>query len=418
MNKLIQRIEQQLAVLDEQDLLRRRRITASPCNAMMEVDDRQMLAFCSNDYLGLASHPRIQQALIEGVQQYGVGGGASHLISGHSQAHEELEARLAAIEAPYIEQARALYFSTGYMANLALLSGLAMLDVGQTEIFSENLNHASIIGGTRLARCKTQIYPHLDVATLDQQLQQSSAKIKIVVSDSVFSMDGVIAPLPAMLQVCERYDAWLIVDDAHGFGVLGQHGAGVLEHFNLRSPNLIYMGTLGKAAGVSGAFVAAHEQVIEWLVQKARPYIFTTAAPPALAHALLTSLDIIQGAEGSQRRAHLQNLIAQFKAGVASRINGMQLMASATQIQPMVVGENHLALQYAAQLYERGIWVPAIRPPTVPEGTARLRISLSAAHSSAQVNQLLDVLQRTNDRGQITEICPLSSDLGEGVCVA
>jgi 8-amino-7-oxononanoate synthase len=351
-----------------------------------------MLAFCSNDYLGLAAHPLVRQALAEGVQKYGAGSGASHLISGHSRAHEELEMRLAATQAPFIDQARALYFSTGYMANLALLSGLSAVNFAETEIFSESLNHASIIGGTRLARCKVQIYPHADIVALEKLLQQSSATTKIVVSDSVFSMDGLIAPLPAMLTLCEQYDALLVIDDAHGFGVLGAQGAGVLEHFNLHSPNLIYMGTLGKAAGVAGAFVAAHASVIEWLLQKSRPYIYTTAAPPALAHALLTSLDIIGGKEGVQRRLHLRELIAHFRKEIGSGASGMTLMESETQIQPMLVGENGKAMQYAAQLYERGIWVPAIRPPTVPVGTARLRVSLSAAHSIGQVDMLIDAL--------------------------
>ena len=396
MNKLLKKIEQQLADLGKQDLLRQRRLTGSPCDAVMEVEGRQMLTFCSNDYLGLAAHPQVRQALIDGVQRYGAGSGASHLISGHSRAHDELELRLAATQAPYIESARALYFSTGYMANLALLSGLAGVDFSETEIFSESLNHASIIGGTRLARCKIQIYPHADTVALEQLLQKSSAATKIVVTDSVFSMDGLIAPLVAMLALCEQYDALLVIDDAHGFGVLGAQGAGVLAHLNLRSANLIYMGTLGKAAGVAGAFVAAHASVIEWLLQKSRPYIYTTAAPPALAHALLSSLDIIQSEEGGQRRRHLHGLIAQFRNAIgtsaSNTVSGMRLMKSETQIQPLVVGENRAALQYAAQLYERGIWVPAIRPPTVPVGTARLRVSLSAAHSSVQVDRLIDAL--------------------------
>ena len=392
MNKIVQKIEEQLADLGAQDLLRRRRVTGSPSDAVVEVDGRQMLAFCSNDYLGLAAHPLVRQALEEGVKKYGAGSGASHLISGHSRAHEELEMRLAATQAPFIDEARALYFSTGYMANLALLSGLAAINFSETEIFSESLNHASIIGGTRLARCKVQIYPHADIVALEKLLQQSRATTKIVVSDSVFSMDGLIAPLPVMVALCEQCDALLVIDDAHGFGVLGAQGAGVLEHFNLHSPNLIYMGTLGKAAGVAGAFVAAHASVVEWLLQKSRPYIYTTAAPPALAHALLTSLDIIGGKEGVQRRLHLRELIAHFRKEIGSGTSGMTLMESETQIQPMLVGENGKAMQYAAQLYERGIWVPAIRPPTVPLGTARLRVSLSAAHSLGQVDRLIDAM--------------------------
>lgn len=392
MNKFLQKIEQQLTALGDQNLLRQRRVTVSPCNGAMLVDGREMLAFCSNDYLGLAAHPQIVQALHEGAQRYGVGSGASHLISGHSHAHDALEERLATMLSPYVSEARALYFSTGYMANLGLLSGLAAVNFTETEIFSESLNHASIIGGTRLARCKVQIFPHADVVALEALLKNSTASTKIVVTDSVFSMDGLIAPLQQMLVLCKQHDALLVVDDAHGFGVLGETGAGVLEHFNLRSPNLIYMGTLGKAAGVSGAFIAAHASLIEWLLQKSRPYIYTTAAPPALAHALLTSLDIIQSAEGKRRRSHLHSLVTQFKNAMGTGIGAMKLMPSVTQIQPLLVGENHKALQHAAQLFERGFWVPAIRPPTVPVGTARLRVSLSAAHSHAQVGQLVAAL--------------------------
>ncbi len=392
MHDQLQHIEQRLAELGEQDQLRRRRVTASPSDALVDVDGRRLLAFCSNDYLGLANHPAIVEALQDGARKYGSGSGASHLISGHSHAHHELELRLAQMQSPYIRDARALYFSSGYMANLAVLSSMAALDVAQTEIFSEALNHASLIDGTRLARCKVQVFPHADLAALEVALQQSQASNKIVVTDSIFSMDGEIAPLAGMLALCERYNAWLMVDDAHGFGVLGASGAGVLEQFSLCSPNLLYMGTLGKAAGVSGAFVAAHPTVIEWLIQKARPYIYTTAAAPALAHALLTSLDILQSDEGKQRRSHLWQLVEQFRKGVDGEIGGMTLMASSTQIQPLLVGDNGLAMQHAAQLMQQGIWVPAIRPPTVPVGTARLRVSLSAAHSGAQVEQLLTAL--------------------------
>lgn len=392
MTQHIALIEQRLTALDQQSLRRRRRVTTTPCAAVMQVDGSSMLAFCSNDYLGLAAHPQIQQALIDGVNLYGAGSGASHLISGHSVAHVLLEQRLAQMQSAYIPQADALYLSTGYMANLAVLSGLATADPGQTEIFSEQLNHASLIDAAKLARCPVSIYPHADVAALELLLQQSQARTKIVVTDSVFSMDGVIAPLTALLALCEQYDATLVIDDAHGFGVLGSNGAGVLEQLNLCSSRLVYMGTLGKAAGVSGAFVVAHASMIDWLVQKARPYIYTTAAPPALAHALLTSLDIICGAEGAQRRAHLSTLIQQFKSGIGSGISGLSLLASDTQIQPLIVGANHTAMLYAAQLVERGIWVPAIRPPTVPAGTARLRVTLSAAHSSAQVALLIDEL--------------------------
>jgi 8-amino-7-oxononanoate synthase len=342
-----------------------------------------MLAFCSNDYLGLAAHPRLVEALCEGAERYGVGSGASHLISGHSRAHALLEERFADFMAPHIESARALYFCTGYMANLAVISALAGRDA---DIFSESLNHASLIDGARLSRANVQVYPHGDTAVLEALLKASSAKTKLVVTDSVFSMDGDLAPLPALLALCERYGAWLVVDDAHGFGVLGANGRGALEHFNLRSPYLVYMGTLGKAAGVGGAFVAAHATVIEWLVQRARPYIYTTAAAPALAHALLTSMDLITGEEGATRRRHLKALIEQLRGSL--RLRRWKLFPSDTPIQPVIIGPNDEAMRAAAALVEQGLWVPAIRPPTVPPDTARLRITLSAAHTAQDVAQL------------------------------
>jgi 8-amino-7-oxononanoate synthase len=275
------------------------------------------------------------------------------------------------------------------MANLAILSALGGPD---TELFSEELNHASLIDGARLSRSPVRVYPHCDLSALEQMLAASSAQKKLVVTDSVFSMDGNLAPLPQLLGLCERHDAWLVVDDAHGFGVLGENGRGALEHFSLRSPNLVYMGTLGKAAGVAGAFVAAHETVIEWLVQRARPYIYTTAAPPALAHALLASIDIIEGGEGQQRRAHLRSLIRQLKESL--RLAQWRHIESDTAIQPVVIGENEAALRVAAKLEEGGFWVPAIRPPTVPANTARLRITLSAAHASEEVERLAAVLNK------------------------
>jgi 8-amino-7-oxononanoate synthase len=328
--------------------------------------------------------------LQEGVGLYGAGSGASHLVSGHSKAHEELEERLADFEAPHLVQARALYLSTGYMANLAVLTALAAATPGEAEILSDALNHASIIDGTRLARAKVTVYAHNHVAALEAALMASSAKTKIVVTDSVFSMDGDMAPLPQILALCERFGAWLVVDDAHGFGVLGEHGRGALEHFQLKSPQLVYMGTLGKAAGVSGAFVAAHATVIDWLVQRARPYIYTTAAAPALAHALLTSIDLIDSREGRQRRAQLELLQHQL-ASMPLRA-GWQHLASATPIQPLVIGGNAEVLAAAQALLDQGLWVSAIRAPTVPAGTARLRITLSAAHTHEDVSRLLDAL--------------------------
>lgn len=389
MSKLIAGLEQQLAQLDAQSLRRRRRTTESPCAPRVQVDGRAMLAFCSNDYLGLAAHPRIVDALQQGASLYGAGSGASHLISGHSRAHAQLEERLAEFVAPQIADARALYFCTGYMANIAILSALSG---SGADLFSESLNHASLIDGARLSRANVQVYPHGDLDQLAALLAASTAASKMVVTDSVFSMDGDLAALPQLLALCQQHGAWLVVDDAHGFGVLGEHGRGVLEHFALSSPNLVYMGTLGKAAGVAGAFVAAHKSVIEWMVQRARPYIYTTAAPPAVAHALLASLEIIGGTEGSERRAHLQTLIAQWRG--ALQLQRWQALASDAAIQPVVIGANEEAMRIAAALYEQNIWVPAIRPPTVPAGTARLRVTLSAAHTAAEVTQLVEVLQQ------------------------
>lgn len=392
MQPMLTRLQAQLDALDTAGLRRRRRTAETACAPRVQREGRPMLAFCSNDYLGLAAHPAVIAALQEGAARYGAGSGASHLISGHSRAHDVLEERLAECLAPHLVAPRALTFSTGYMANLALLSALGGDDAA---IFSEAVNHASLIDGARLAKAPVSVYPHGDVAALEQMLAASTAATRLVVTDSVFSMDGDLAPLPALLAVCERHGAWLVVDDAHGFGVLGEDGRGALAHFALRSAHLIYMGTLGKAAGVAGAFVAAHDTVIELLVQRARPYIYTTAMPPALAHALLTSLALIGGAEGRQRRAHLGILLAQLDAGL--RLRRWQRLPSITPIQPIVIGANEDALAAAAALDARGFWVPAIRPPTVPRGTARLRLSLSAAHASADLAQLIDTMNTLED---------------------
>jgi 8-amino-7-oxononanoate synthase len=394
MMNLIEKVRAQLDELESRSLTRHRRTADTPCAPRQVVDGRELLAFCSNDYLGLAAHPRVVEALREGASLYGAGSGASHLVSGHSRAHAQLEERLAAFEAPHLESARALYFCTGYMANLAVLTGLG--SAPDAMIFSEALNHASLIDGARLARAGVTVYPHGDVAALAEQLAASAAPVKIVVTDSVFSMDGDLAPLPALLDLCERHGAWLVVDDAHGFGVLGERGRGALEHFDLRSPNLVYIGTLGKAAGVGGAFIAAHEDVIELMIQRARPYIYTTAAAPALAHALLASMDIIEGDEGRERRVHLRALIAQLDGGL--RLERWQRPASTTAIQPIIIGANDEAMAVAARLHEQGLWVPAIRPPTVAVGTARLRVTLSAAHTEQDVARLtaaLNQLERT-----------------------
>ncbi len=352
-----------------------------------------MLAFCSNDYLGLAHHPTLVAASSEGAQRWGVGSGASHLVSGHTQAHAELEDDLARWFAPHIPGARALVLGSGYAANLALMTALAD---GQTTIFSDKLNHASLIDGSLLAPAAKRLrYPHGALDVLERQLRACDTPIKLIVTDAVFSMDGDVADVPALLALAEAHDAWLVLDDAHGLGVLGAHGHGTLEHFGLCSERLIVMGTLGKAAGVAGAFVAAHPTIIAWLVQRARSYIYTTAMPAVQAHTLRASLALIESPEGDVRRAHLRNLLAQWRAGVQpvlAQRPDWSLPDSYTAIQPLVVGGNETALRLSAALEAQGLWVPAIRPPTVPVGTARLRITFSAAHSMADVAQLLHAL--------------------------
>ncbi|MDM8355332.1 8-amino-7-oxononanoate synthase [Pandoraea communis] len=380
---LLARLDAELAEIDRAHLRRRHRVVSTPCQPHVRADGRDVLAFASNDYLGLAAHPKVVEALIEGARRYGAGSGASHLISGHSQAHAELEDALTEFMSPHLVDGRALYFCTGYMANLATISALAGKDA---EIFSEALNHASLIDGARLSRARTHVYPHGDVDALAALLAASTAGTKVIVTDGVFSMDGDIAPLPQLLALAEQHNAWLVVDDAHGFGVVGENGRGVFEHFDLRSPNLVIIGTLGKAAGVGGAFVAANHRVIDWLINRARPYIFTTAAAPSQAHALLTSVALIAGEEGRERRAALQARIAQLRDSLTLR--HWRHIVSPTAVQPIILGENAAALHAQAGLAEAGLWVPAIRPPTVAPGTSRLRVTLSAAHTAHDVARL------------------------------
>jgi len=391
---LIPHLHRQLLELDAAGLRRRTRTVASPCAPQVTLASGQaLLAFCSNDYLGLAHHPTLVAALSDGVQRWGVGSGASHLVSGHTQVHAELEEDLARWFAPHIPGARALVLGSGYAANLALMTALAD---GQTTLFSDKLNHASLIDGSLLAPAAKRLrYPHGALDVLERQLRACDTPIKLIVTDAVFSMDGDVADVPALLALAEAHDAWLVLDDAHGLGVLGAHGHGTLEHFGLCSERLIVMGTLGKAAGVAGAFVAAHPTIIAWLVQRARSYIYTTAMPAVQAHTLRASLALIESPEGDVRRAHLRSLLAEWRAGVQPLLAqrpDWSLPDSYTAIQPLVVGGNETALRLSAALEAQGLWVPAIRPPTVPVGTARLRITFSAAHSMADVAQLLHAL--------------------------
>jgi 8-amino-7-oxononanoate synthase len=370
--------------LDEraaQGLLRQRRTLQSPQSPHIVVDGKSYLSFCSNDYLGLANHPELIDAMQQGAARFGAGAGAAHLVSGHTQPHHDLEVALAA----FVGKPAALLFSTGYMANLGVVQ--ALVGKGDT-VFADKLNHASLNDAMLLSRAEVQRYRHNDIAQLSQLLENTKSGRKLIITDAVFSMDGDMAPLPELLALCVQHDAWLLVDDAHGFGVLGAQGRGSLAHFCIASKRIIYMATLGKAAGVFGAFVAAEQVVIDTLVNHARSYVYTTATPPALASALLASLRVIE--QGDALRAHLQKLVAQLRSG----LDGLpwKLMPSSTAIQPLLIGDNKAALELSNALRERGIWVAAIRPPTVPQGTARLRITLSAAHTVADVTRLIEGL--------------------------
>jgi 8-amino-7-oxononanoate synthase len=320
--------------------------------------------------------------LARGAERWGVGAGASHLLAGHTAAHHALEEELA----DAVGRPRALLFSTGYMANVGVLG--ALLD-RRAAVFSDQLNHASLIDAARLSRAEVQIYPHCDVAYLQQLLAAANAPRRLVVTDAVFSMDGNLAPLAELAGLAQRTGAWLMADDAHGFGVLGPQGAGSLAQAGLDTTAVpVLMGTLGKALGCFGAFVAGSEALIETLIQQARSYIYTTALPPALAEATRVALRLAR--EESWRRDRLAALIERFRAGAGQL--GLPLLASATPIQPLLAGSSARALAWSAHLEDSGLLVPAVRPPTVPPGTARLRIVLTAAHGESDVDRLLDAL--------------------------
>ena len=370
-----------LAARQTNHLMRSRLQLQSAQTITPTVDGQKLLSFCSNDYLGLANHPAIAQAMKEGIDQYGVGSGSSHLVSGHHREHELLEQELAA----FTGREAALVFSSGYMANVGVMSALMSR---RDTIVQDRLNHASLIDGALLSQAKMLRFRHNDMAHLRRQLGLAIGK-KLVVSDGVFSMDGDCAPLLDVARLCAEHAAWLLVDDAHGIGVLGPHGSGLVNALGLTSADVpLLVGTLGKAFGTSGAFVAGDKTTIDYLLQTARPYIYTTATPPALAAATRTALTLVKGADAE--RAHLQTLIGHLRQGVSDL--GYQLMPSATAIQPILVGANDAALQLSEQLRARGLLVTAIRPPTVPVNTARLRVTLSASHSLAQVDQLLNAL--------------------------
>jgi 8-amino-7-oxononanoate synthase len=375
------RLELGLAARRADQLARRRSVLDSAQGAHIRVDGQAVISFCSNDYLGLAADPALVAAAHRALDDCGLGAGAAHLITGHHRYHHDFETAFA----HFVGKPAALLFSTGYLANLGVVSALVKR---HSEIFADRLNHASLVDAAQLSGATLTRYRHLDLAQLESQLAKSRSSDKLIVSDLVFSMDGDCAPVDALLDLAERYDAWLHLDDAHGFGVLND-GRGGLTPRARASDRVIYLATLGKAAGVAGAAVAAHPVVIDWLVNTARPYIYTTASPPVLAASLIESLRQIEA--GSARRARLATHVTRLRAGL-SDLQGGQLLPSTTPIQPWVVGENADAVRLSQALLARGLLVPAIRTPTVPAGTARLRITLSAAHSDADVTQLIEAL--------------------------
>ncbi len=383
-DKIMKNLAENLQARRAANLYRVRRVVDGPQQPDLMVDGRPMLAFCSNDYLGLANHPEVVKVLQAGAETYGVGSGAAHLISGHSRPHHALEEELA----EFTGRPRALLFSTGYMANLGVISVL----LGRGDwLFEDRLNHASLVDAGLLSRASLRRYQHADVESLKQQLDSAEQAERLIATDGVFSMDGDIAPLPELARLAKKTAAWLMVDDAHGLGVLGEAGQGSLSHFNLNNEDVpILMGTLGKAFGTSGAFVAGSEELIESLIQQARSYIYTTAPPPAVAEATRASLRLAK--QESWRREWLKELISRFRTA-ATELD-LPLMASETPIQPILAGSAQRALAWSRQLAADGILVTAIRPPTVPKGSARLRITFSALHTDQQLDRLLDALSK------------------------
>ena len=383
MNSMDAILQAQLDQRHKQFLYRHRTNVASGCDSVVQVEGKSLVNFCSNDYLGLAGHPDIAAALKSAIDQYGTGSGASHLISGHSTAHQQLEEQLA----EFTGRPRALLFSTGYMANMGVINAL----VGRHDLVLEDqLNHASLLDGGHLSRADYKRYKHNNMQQLDYLLEQSTASRKLIVTDGVFSMDGDLAPLPEMSALAAQHSGWLMVDDAHGMGVLGATAGGIVEQQGLTVEQVpVLMGTLGKSFGTFSAFIAGSEALIDTLIQFARTYIYTTALPPAIACASSASLQIVH--REHWRREHLQSLIQRFRAGAEQL--GLQLMDSQTPIQPVLINNDQRVMEINQQLRSKGFMVGAIRPPTVPAGSGRLRITLSANHSNQQIDQLLDALE-------------------------
>lgn len=375
----MEQLNNQLAELAEQGLYRSRRVIESPQGIDLQLNGQQVINFCSNDYLGLANHPDVIQAFKNAADTYGVGSGSAHLICGHSSAHHALEEELA----EFTGRERALLFSTGYMANMGVIAAL----VGRNDaVFQDRLNHASLIDGALLSGARLKRYAHADTQHLDTLITESTAK-KLIVTDGVFSMDGNLAPLPALVSTAKEHKAWLMVDDAHGLGVLGQQGAGILEHYALNQQDVpILMGTLGKSFGTFGAFVAGSETLIETLIQKARTYIYTTAFPAAVAEATRASLKRVIA--DNWRRDKLNTLAARFKSGATQL--GLPVSPSSGVIQPLIIGDNQKTIELSNALFAQGFLVSAIRPPTVKQGSARLRLTFSALHEEQHIDRLLD----------------------------
>lgn len=385
-NRQLARLARQLDSLKADSLYRSRRVLESAQGVRVRIDGREVVSFCSNDYLGLASDPALIQTVQAAVAETGVGSGASHLVAGHHRAHQEFEEAFA----KFVGMPAALLFSSGYMASLGVVPAL----VGRHgEVFADRLNHASLNDAAVLSGAKFSRYGHGSPDALRRLLEKSEAREKLIVSDTVFSMDGDIAPIESLHALAEEFDAWLYLDDAHGFGVLGERGRGALSDALRNSDRVIYLATLGKGAGVSGAAIAAHQAVVDWLVNRAHTYVYTTATPPVIAAALTESLKQI--AAGDERRMRLRRHIERVRAELAA-LDRWILMDSTTPIQPLLIGDSAAAIQVARQLQERGLLVPAIRPPTVPRGTARLRISLSAAHADEDVGRLIGALHELN----------------------
>ena len=381
---ILDSISDELQALDAASLKRVRRQVEAVRGTTLRINGREILAFCSNDYLGLSQHPEVIEAARRGASTWGTGSTASPLVCGHSASHEALEHELAR----FVGMPRALYFGAGFAANSGLVPALAGRG---DELFCDALNHASLIDGARLSRAQISVYPHGDVAALAALMEKSTARRKLILTDSVFSMDGDIAALAELLQLAEAHDALLVVDDAHGFGVLGPQGRGALAMHGLASPRIVLMGTLSKAAGSVGAFVAGDARIVELVMQRARSYVFATGAPAMITEALRASLRLIEAEEW--RRERLVGHVRSLRAALAQGPFAGRLLESSTAIQPLIVGENDAALRLMADLWDQGLWAPAIRPPTVPAGTARLRITLSAAHADEDVERLAAALR-------------------------